>query len=125
MSEVAGKLSVINGSNCLLTQNEGRGVLLGGTDNVEPGKVVVVGGGIAGLAATETALGMGAKVCLLDIKQDVLTSTLAKYKGTSYESMLTCVESTSDSLHEEAKTCLLYTSPSPRDATLSRMPSSA
>ncbi len=67
MSEVAGKLSVLNGSYFLLSQNGGRGVLLGGTVGVEPANVVILGAGIAGRNACEIALGMGANVTVLDI----------------------------------------------------------
>ena len=67
MSEVAGKLSVLNGSYFLLGQNGGRGMLLGGTVGVLPAKVVIIGAGIAGRCACEVALGMGADVSILDV----------------------------------------------------------
>lgn len=67
MSEVAGKLSVQIGSYFLLAQHEGRGVLLGGTVGVPPCKVAIIGAGVAGRAACEIALGMGADVSVLDI----------------------------------------------------------
>lgn len=67
MSEVAGKLSILNGSYFLLSQNGGRGVLLGGTIGVRPGNVLILGAGIAGRAACEVALGMGASVTIIDI----------------------------------------------------------
>lgn len=67
MSEVAGKLSVLNGSFFLLSQNGGRGVLLGGTVGVRPGDVVIIGAGIAGRAACEIAVGFGASVTVLDV----------------------------------------------------------
>ena len=67
MSEVAGKLSILNGSYFLLGQNGGRGILLGGTVGVLPAKVVIVGAGIAGRCACEVALGMGADVSILDV----------------------------------------------------------
>jgi alanine dehydrogenase len=67
MSEVAGKLSVLNGSYFLLSQNGGRGVLLGGTVGVRPGNVVIIGAGISGRAACEVALGFGATVTVLDV----------------------------------------------------------
>lgn len=67
MSEVAGKLSVLNGSYFLLSQNNGRGVLLGGAVGVAQSDVVIVGAGIAGRSALEYALGMGARVTVLDI----------------------------------------------------------
>jgi len=67
MSEVAGRLSVLNGANYLLSQHNGRGVLLGGTVGVPPAEVVIVGAGIAGRGACEMAAGSGAHVTVLDI----------------------------------------------------------
>ncbi|RMD83685.1 MAG: alanine dehydrogenase [Candidatus Dadabacteria bacterium] len=67
MSEVAGKLAVLNGAYFLLSQNGGRGVLLAGTTTIPARKVVIVGAGKAGTAAVESALGMGARVTVLDI----------------------------------------------------------
>lgn len=72
MSEVAGKLSVLNGAYYLLSQNGGRGVLLGGTTAVPPRDVVIIGAGIAGTNACEIAIGMGAQVTLLDISSRAL-----------------------------------------------------
>jgi alanine dehydrogenase len=69
MSEVAGKLSVLNGAYYLLSQNGGRGVLLGGAGNAPAAHVVVIGAGIAGHAACSTAIGMGAHVTVLDINE--------------------------------------------------------
>jgi alanine dehydrogenase len=66
MSEIAGKLAVINGSFYLLAPQEGRGLLLGGSTGVERGRVVILGGGAAGAAACEVALGMGANVVILE-----------------------------------------------------------
>lgn len=67
MSEVAGKLSILVGAYHLLQQNGGRGVLLGGTVGVPARRVTVVGAGISGRAAIESALGTGANVTVLDI----------------------------------------------------------
>lgn len=67
MSEIAGKLSVINATNYLLTHNNGRGILPGGAVGVEPATITIVGAGIAGLAAARTALGLDANVNVLDI----------------------------------------------------------
>ena len=66
MSEVAGRLSIQCGAYALQKANGGRGVLLGGVPGVEPGRVVVVGGGVAGLAAADMAVGLGAQVTVLD-----------------------------------------------------------
>lgn len=79
MSDIAGKLSVINGAYYLLTQNGGRGVLLGGTAGVAPEKIVIVGAGIAGLGALEIAYGLGAETVILDINQDKLSAVKKQY----------------------------------------------
>ena len=66
MSEVAGRLSIQAGAFALQKANGGRGVLLGGVPGVAPGKVVVIGGGVAGTNAAEMAIGLGAQVTILD-----------------------------------------------------------
>ena len=66
MSEVAGRLATQVGATALQKPHGGRGVLLGGVPGVAPGKVVVIGGGVAGLNAAVIALGMGADVTVLD-----------------------------------------------------------
>ena len=66
MSEVAGRLSIQAGAFALQKANGGRGVLLGGVPGVAPGKVLVVGGGVAGTNAAEMAVGLGAEVTILD-----------------------------------------------------------
>ncbi len=67
MSEVAGSLSVQAGAWCLQAQNGGRGVLLSGASGVRPGKVLVLGGGIAGTNASRVAAGVGAEVTIMDV----------------------------------------------------------
>ncbi len=67
MSEVAGRLAIQAGSWCLQATNGGRGVLLSGVAGVRPGKVVILGAGIAGAAACQVAVGIGARVSILDI----------------------------------------------------------
>lgn len=66
MSEVAGRLSTQVGATALQKANGGRGTLLGGVPGVSPGKVVVIGGGVAGLNAAIMARGLGADVTILD-----------------------------------------------------------
>lgn len=66
MSEIAGRMSVQVGANCLQLNNSGRGVLLGGVPGVLPGKVVILGGGVVGTEAAKMALGLGANVTILD-----------------------------------------------------------
>jgi alanine dehydrogenase len=66
MSEVAGRLSIQAGAYALQKANGGRGILLGGVPGVAPGKVVIIGGGIAGTNAAEMAIGLGAQVTIID-----------------------------------------------------------
>jgi len=79
MSEVAGKLAVLNGANFLLSQNGGRGILLGGTNETAPAEVVIIGAGISGMAACEVAVGAGAHVTILDISADKLEKARLKF----------------------------------------------
>lgn len=67
MSEVAGRMSIQQGAKFLEKPMKGRGVLLGGVPGVEPGKVVVIGGGVVGTQAAKMAAGLGANVYILDI----------------------------------------------------------
>ena len=66
MSEVAGRLATQVGATALQKPHGGRGVLLGGVPGVAPGRVVVIGGGVAGLNAAVIAVGMGADVTVFD-----------------------------------------------------------
>jgi alanine dehydrogenase len=67
MSEVAGRMSVQVGAAYLQKEHGGRGVLLGGVPGVPPGNVVIIGGGIVGTNAARIALGLGARVTLVDL----------------------------------------------------------
>jgi len=66
MSEVAGRMSTQVGANFLQKAEGGRGVLLGGVPGVEPGRVVIIGGGVSGTNAAQMAVGLGADVAILD-----------------------------------------------------------
>jgi alanine dehydrogenase len=79
MSEVAGRMSVQIGAHFLEKYNGGRGVLLGGTSKVSPSDVVIIGGGIVGKNATKMAIGLGARVTMLDINENVLKLYKAEY----------------------------------------------
>jgi alanine dehydrogenase len=72
MSIIAGRLSVQFGARYLEKQQGGRGVLLGGVPGVSPGKVVILGGGVVGTEAAKIAVGMGAKVQIIDLNVDRL-----------------------------------------------------
>jgi len=67
MSEIAGRMSVVVGANCLAKHHGGTGVLLGGVPGVLPGKVVVIGGGTSGINAARMAQGLGADVTILEV----------------------------------------------------------
>jgi len=81
MSEVAGRLSVQVGAFALQRPNGGRGVLLAGVPGVAPAKVVVIGGGVAGLNAAVIAMGMGADVTVLDRSLPRLAYIDSLYNG--------------------------------------------
>lgn len=70
MSEIAGRMSAIVGSYHLARHNNGRGTLLGGVPGVAPGRVVVIGGGTAGVNAARVAKGIGADVTILEVDFD-------------------------------------------------------
>jgi alanine dehydrogenase len=67
MSIIAGRLSVQFGAHYLTKQQGGSGVLLGGIPGVKAGHVVVLGGGVVGTEAARMAIGLGARVTILDV----------------------------------------------------------
>ena len=67
MSEIAGRMSAIIGAYHLAKHKGGRGILLGGVPGVAPGRVVVIGGGTAGINAARVAMGIGADVSILEV----------------------------------------------------------
>ncbi len=81
MSEIAGRMATIVGANHLASALGGSGVLLGGVPGVLPGRVVVVGGGTAGLNAARMALGLGAEVAVLDIDAERLRTIDLQLRG--------------------------------------------
>lgn len=72
MSEIAGKMATQEGAKYLERPQGGRGVLLGGVPGVEPGRVLILGGGIVGTCAAKVAAGMGADVVIMDVNLDRL-----------------------------------------------------
>ncbi|HEX4222003.1 MAG TPA: alanine dehydrogenase [Pseudonocardiaceae bacterium] len=81
MSEVAGRLAPQVGAYALMKPSGGRGVLPGGVPGVHPAKVVVIGGGVAGLNAATIAVGMGADVEVLDTNVDRLRQLDQQFQG--------------------------------------------
>ena len=72
MSEVAGRMAIQQGAKYLEMSQGGQGVLLGGVPGVDPGTVLVIGGGVVGTNAAKMACGLGARVYLLDSNLDRL-----------------------------------------------------
>jgi len=72
MSEVAGRMSIQVGAILLQSYNGGLGVLLGGVTGVLPAEVVIIGGGTVGMNAAKMAVGLGARVTILDINKNRL-----------------------------------------------------
>jgi alanine dehydrogenase len=72
MSEVAGRMAIQQGAKYLEMAQGGQGILLGGVPGVDPGMVVIIGGGVVGANAAKMACGLGAKVYLLDLSLDRL-----------------------------------------------------
>jgi len=81
MSQVAGRLAIQIGAYFLQSQHGGSGVLLGGIPGTLPGHVVVVGAGNSGAHAVQMAVGMGARVTVLDLDTRKLESLDAEYRG--------------------------------------------
>ncbi len=95
MSKVAGRMAIQAGAHCLEAPQGGAGLLLGGVPGVASANVVVVGGGVVGTNAIEMAIGLGARVTVLDRKVDVLDELAARF-GPS----LNAIYSTAGALEE-------------------------
>jgi len=67
MSEIAGRMSVLVGGYFLARHYGGAGILLGGVPGVLPGRVMVLGGGVAGVNAARMATGLDADVTILEV----------------------------------------------------------
>ncbi len=73
MSEIAGRASIFAGGMCLESRCGGRGVLLCGASGVPPAKVLILGAGVVGANACQVALGIGARVSILDTRPERLS----------------------------------------------------
>ena len=98
MSIIAGRLSVQFGARYLEKQQGGRGVLLGGVPGVSPGKVVILGGGVVGTEAAKIAVGMGARVQIIDINVERLS-----YLETLFGSRVELLYSTAAQIEQAVK----------------------
>jgi alanine dehydrogenase len=81
MSQIAGRLSIQIGAYFLQSQNGGSGVLLGGIPGTMPGRVTIVGAGNSGANACRMAVGMGARVTILDLDTRKLELLDEEYRG--------------------------------------------
>lgn len=89
MSQVAGRMSIQAGAHSLEKHQGGRGVLLGGVPGVERASVAIIGGGIVGTEAAKMAIGLGAKVTILDLslnRLDELDDQFGSQLNTLYSS---------------------------------------
>jgi alanine dehydrogenase len=84
MSEVAGRMSIQVGASCLQKAQGGFGILLGGVPGVQPAKVVIIGGGVAGTHAAEMAVGLRADVTVVDRSVDRLRELSSIFGGSLF-----------------------------------------
>ena len=91
MSEIAGRMSVQIGAQFLESRYGGAGVLLGGVSGVAPAPVVIIGGGVVGTNAAKMAVGLGARVTIIDLSierlrylDDVFGGRVATVSSNSY-----------------------------------------
>jgi alanine dehydrogenase len=99
MSEVAGRMSIQAGAMCLERSHHGRGLLLGGVPGVEPATVVIIGGGVVGFNAAQMAVGMGARVKVLDKSIDVLRRFDSLFTN-RVQTLFSCAKSIENSVLE-------------------------
>ncbi|WP_158735857.1 alanine dehydrogenase [Alteribacillus sp. YIM 98480] len=99
MSEVAGRMSVQIGAQFLEGSKGGKGVMLGGVPGVPPAAVTIVGGGIVGTNAAKMALGLGARVNILDISSKRLRELDDQFNG-----QVTTIMSNPHNLYEAVTT---------------------
>jgi len=106
MSEVAGRLSIQEGAKYLEKAFGGRGVLLGGTETVAPGTVVIIGAsGFAGRNALQIALGLQAHVKAIDVNTSYLETLKPRYGN-----QLEIIQSNDKNIFEALKTADLVVS---------------
>ena len=79
MSEIAGRLSLLDSIELLKKSKGGKGKLIAGTSLADPANVLIIGGGIVGLNAMQMSLGLGASTTLLDINNELLNDIKRKY----------------------------------------------
>jgi alanine dehydrogenase len=101
MSEVAGRMSVQAGAQCLEKSQGGSGLLLAGVPGVSPAKVVIIGGGVVGSNAAKIAMGMGAKVTILDRSLDTLRRLDNQFNSSQSGASLETLYASKDALEQQ------------------------
>ena len=99
MSEVAGRMSVQVGAQCLQKHKGGKGLLLGGVPGVRRGRVAIIGGGVVGINAAKMAIGLGARVTILDISASRL-AYLDDIFGTDVDTLMSNPENIANAVAE-------------------------
>jgi alanine dehydrogenase len=79
MSQIAGRIATLRGASLLFRNRGGKGILLGGVDGSESGRVVVLGAGVAGSHAVAVAVALGARVDVLDLDESKLQLIALKH----------------------------------------------
>ena len=100
MSEVAGRVGVLEGCHYLCKPYGGVGVLAGGIEGVENASIVILGGGHVGENASEVAVGTGADVTMIDISDERL-----KYYDKKFSGKVKTVKSTAENIENAVKNC--------------------
>ncbi len=99
MSEVAGRRGTIVAATQLEKHRGGRGVLLSGVPGVSRGHVVVIGGGVAGISAARMAIGLGARVTIIELSEDRM-----RYLEDIFDKQVTVLKSNPFNIAEAVKT---------------------
>ena len=98
MSEVAGRMSIQAGAHCLEREVGGRGVLLGGVAGVPAADVVIIGGGVVGTSAARMAIGLEARVTILD-----KSVTRLQQLDTQFGATLNTIFATTDAVEQHVR----------------------
>ncbi len=99
MSEVAGRMAVQVGAQCLQKHRGGKGLLLGGVPGVKRGRVCIIGGGVVGINSAKMAIGLGARVTILDVNAQRL-AYLDDIFGTDISTLMSNPENISLAVEE-------------------------
>jgi alanine dehydrogenase len=98
MSEVAGRMAPLMGAHHLMSPGGGRGVLVCGVPGVRSAKVVILGAGVAGMAAATLAVGMHSEVYILDRNLERLRQVDHHFRG--------ALETVASSTHAIEESCV-------------------